>query len=135
MRENKNAAPMNQIGSGEDGQLSLGEVRLPDHDSIMPRPGVQAVSISSLLMSGEENAVPLHDLAGLTGLDARKVRRLIQRERLAGIPILANCRSGYFLPADAAEKERCARSMLARAAEIKRTAEAIAAGGSGRCLT
>lgn len=111
----------------EGGQLSFGEVRLPDHDSIMPRPGVQAVSISSLLMCGEENSVPLHDLAGLTGLDAREVRRLIQRERLAGIPILANCRSGYFLPADAAEKERCARSMFARAAEIKRTAEAIAA--------
>ena len=62
----------------------------------------------------------------LTGLDERTVRRMIWRERLGGACICMDCRSGYYLAATAAERDRCARSMEHRAAEIYRTAQAIA---------
>ena len=127
MSERQNAAPMDQIGSGDGGQLSFGEVRLPDPDSIMPRPGAQAVSISSLLLRGSANAVPLQHLQRMTGLEERVIRRMIWRERQGGACICVNCRDGYFLAASEAEREACARSMLHRSEEIRRTAEAIAA--------
>lgn len=127
MREKKKAAPMDQIGSGEGGQLSFGEVRLPNPDSIMPRPGAQAVSISSLLLRGTANAIPLQHLRAVTGLDGRTIRRMIQAERRSGAAICADNRTGYFLAATLEERESCARSMLARADEVRRTAQAIAA--------
>ncbi len=82
--------------------------------------------ISDLLSSGRENAVPLRHLVKLTKQDGRIVRRRIAAERLAGVPILADNQTGYYLPATAAEAQRCIRSMRHRAKEIERAAEAIA---------
>lgn len=82
-------------------------------------------SISSLLFTGQENAVPLRYLKKVTGFDGRTVRRMIFEERLSGIPILADNLTGYFLPATQEEKQRCVRSMNHRADEIKRAARAI----------
>ncbi len=127
MKNEKTPLPVCGTGSGEDGQLSLGEVRLPDPDSIMPRPGAQAVSISSLLLRGSANAVPLQHLQRMTGLDERVIRRMIWHERQGGACICVNCRDGYFLAVSEAEREACVRSMLHRSEEIRRTAEAIAA--------
>lgn len=125
MSETKKPLPVYKTSSGESGQLSLGGVRLPGLDSITSQPGVQAVSISSLLLAGEENAVPLRHLVRITGRDEREIRRQIGRERLSGVPILADCRSGYYLPANGMERDRCVKSMRHRAAEIQASARAI----------
>lgn len=81
--------------------------------------------ISSLLSTGQKNAVPRRHLQKVTGYDGRTVRRMIFEERLAGIPILADNQTGYYLPATQEEKQRCVRSMKHRAEEIKRAARAI----------
>lgn len=130
MSENKKAAPVVETGSGEEEQLSL-----PGFASSEKKNTTSAVQaqgrISSLLLRGEENAVPLHQLAAWTGWDEREVRRMIQRERLAGIPILSNNATGYYLPAGDAERARFVRSMRARARQILRAAKAVEQGGIG----
>ena len=81
--------------------------------------------ISRLLSHGRENAVPLRHLTAMTKLDGRTVRAMIAEERLAGVPILADNSTGYFLPASEDEKAQFIRSMKHRAKEIERAAEAI----------
>ncbi|MCI6567295.1 MAG: hypothetical protein MSF32_00085 [Dysosmobacter sp.] len=85
--------------------------------------------ISRLLSHGRENAVPLRHLTAMTKLDGRTVRAMIAAERLAGVPILSDNSTGYYLPGNAAEKERFIRSMKHRAKEIERAAEAIEKSG------
>ena len=55
---------------------------------------------------------------------------MIHAERLHGTPILANNRSGYYLPANTSERARCVSSMRHRAGEIERAADAIERSGS-----
>ena len=88
-----------------------------------------SVPISRLLMHGQENAIPLRCLTTMTKLDGRTVRAMIAAERLAGVPILSDNSTGYYLPGNAAEKERFIRSMKHRAKEIERAAEAIEKSG------
>lgn len=83
--------------------------------------------ISRLLLRGQENAIPLHDLKAVTGWDGRTIRRMIERERRSGVPILADNSRGYFLPANYHERAACVCSMRHRALEILRTAQAIEA--------
>ena len=85
--------------------------------------------ISRLLSHGRENAVPLRHLTAMTKLDGRTVRAMIAEERLAGVPILADHSTGYFLPASEDEKAQFIRSMKHRAKEIERAAEAIEKSG------
>ena len=85
--------------------------------------------ISSLLMRGQENAIPLRHLTAMTKLDGRAVRAMIAAERLAGVPILSDNSTGYYLPGDDAEKLQFIRSMKHRAKEIERAAEAIEKSG------
>lgn len=85
--------------------------------------------ISRLLSHGRKNAVPLRHLTAMTKLDGRTVRAMIAAERLAGIPILSDNSTGYYLPGDDAEKVRFIRSMKHRAKEIERAAEAIEKSG------
>ena len=65
----------------------------------------------------------------MTKLDGRTVRAMIADERLAGVPILADNSTGYFLPASEDEKSQFIRSMKHRAKEIERAAEAIEKSG------
>ena len=81
--------------------------------------------ISSLLMRGQENAIPLRQIVKLTGINGRVVRGMISEERLNGTPILSYNATGYYLPASEDEKVRFIRSMKHRAKEIERAAEAI----------
>ena len=81
--------------------------------------------ISALLMRGEANAIPLHDLKRISGLDGRIIRRMIQDERQNGTCICVNNKDGYFLAETEAERARCVASMRHRAAEVNRTANAI----------
>ena len=85
--------------------------------------------ISNLLLPGRENAIPRRDLEAMTGLDGRTVRLMIERERRAGVPVLSDSVTGYYLPATEDEKIAFVRSMRHRAGEILRTAEAVEGGG------
>lgn len=86
-------------------------------------------SIADLLGVGRENAITRRDLERLTGLDGRSVRLLIERERRAGTPILADSTNGYYLPATDDERAACVRSLRHRAREILLTAKALELAG------
>ena len=96
-----------------------------------PTPPGQAVKISDLLGHGQSAAVPLRHLKELAGLPGREVRRMIQAERLRGIPILSDNINGYYLAGDAQEREKFIKSMRGRAAEIVKVAEAVERGTIG----
>ena len=81
--------------------------------------------IADLLSHGQENAVPLRQLVAMTNTDGRTIREKIAAERFAGVPILSDNSTGYFLPGNKGERERFVRSMRHRAQEIERAAEAI----------
>lgn len=83
------------------------------------------MKIADLLRYGQANAVPLRDLAGITGLDGRTVRAMISAERRAVAAILSNNQTGYYLPANEEEKARFVRSMRHRAKEILCAADAV----------
>lgn len=83
------------------------------------------MKIADLLRYGQANAVPLRDLAGITGLDGRTVRAMIAAERRAGAAILSDNQTGYYLPANEEEKARFVRSMRHRAKEILCAADAV----------
>lgn len=85
-------------------------------------------TISSLLLRGRENAIPLRHLKTVTNLDGRSVRLMIERERRSGVPILADNATGYYLPADDAELTAFVRSMKHQANEILKTAQAVERG-------
>lgn len=123
MRENKKARPT--VGAAE--QARAGNVLTDSYsrDHCTSNPVAGQIKISDFLSKGQENAVPLRYLKEVTGIDERTVRLMIQRERLAGVPILADNQTGYYLPATQEEKQGCVRSMKHRADEIKRAARAI----------
>ncbi len=124
MSATKKAAQVLQHQDG-GGQIVLEGFGDPQPDCTTSLRKPQA--ISSLLLRGSANAVPLHHLRAVTGLDGRTIRRMIQAERRSGAAICADNRTGYYLAATPEERESCARSMLARADEVRRTAQAIAA--------
>ena len=86
-------------------------------------------SIADLLGTGRGNALTSRELERLTNLDGRSVRLLIERERRAGTPILADSANGYFLPASDYERAECVRSLRHRAGEIMATARALELAG------
>lgn len=118
MNDNKNARP----AGGTAGQAAEKDAasKIPQDDYT-----TDAGPISRLLSHGRENAIPLRHLTAMTKLDGRAVRAMIAAERLAGVPILADNSTGYYLPGDDAEKMQFIRSMKHRAKEIERAAEAI----------
>lgn len=83
------------------------------------------LKISDFLGCGQENAVSLKELRAITGFDGRTIRLMIQRERLAGVPILADCKNGYFLAENEREKQSFVAQMFHRAAEIEKAATAV----------
>lgn len=48
------------------------------------------MQIVDLLSHGQENAIPLRQIAGLTNIDERTIREKIAAERLSGVPILSD---------------------------------------------
>lgn len=126
MRENKKARPT--VGAVE--QAKTGNVLEDSYsrDHCTSNPVAGQIKISDFLSTGQENAIPLRHLKEVMGTDGRTVRLMIQRERLAGVPILADNQTGYFLPANEDEQQRCVRSMKHRAGEIIKTAQEIERG-------
>lgn len=129
MSDKKNARPSaGTLERAEVGSiLADGYSRL--HDTILT-PQAQG-GIAELLSPGRENAISRRDLETMTGLNGRTVRLMIQKERLARAPILADNSTGYFLPESEDERAAFVRSMRHRAGEILRTAEAVE-GAAGR---
>ena len=84
--------------------------------------------IAQFLLAGAGQGLHLRDLVKMTGRTEREVRQMIQAERLRGIPILADNKSGYYLPSSGEEKAAFVRSMRHRADEIHRAAEAVEKG-------
>lgn len=118
MNDNKNARPAGGT-AGQAAENNAGR-KIPQDDYT-----TDAGPIARLLSHGRENAVPLRHLTAMTKLDGRTVRAMIAEERLAGMPILSDNSTGYFLPASEDEKARFIRSMKHRAGEIMRVAKSI----------
>lgn len=126
MIQNEKARPT--VGAAEQaGKAAAYGRAAASNQHCTPSPMSGQTLISDFLSAGQENAVSLQELRQWTGIDGRIVRLMIQRERLAGIPILADCQTGYYLPATQEEKQRCVRSMRHRAKEIYKAAQAIEA--------
>lgn len=81
-------------------------------------PQGQELHIADFLSHGADHGLHLSDLVRLTCLPERVVRRQIAAERKRGIMILADNKSGYFLPGTPEELRRFSRSMGHRASEI-----------------
>ena len=86
------------------------------------------LTVSKYLRRGEENATPRRELVRYTGMKDRELRHQIRRERLAGVPILSNNSTGYYLPATPEEGQRFMRSETHRARETYSTVTAIEEG-------
>ena len=80
--------------------------------------------ILHLLSVGESNAISAAELARVLGWNARSVTLEINRLRLAGVAICASG-AGYFLPADAADIARYARSFDRRLKQMHATRAAL----------
>ena len=82
--------------------------------------------IYDLLSKGRENAVPRHVLAEMLGRSEREVRRLVERERLEGTPILTSTEGGgYYLPASPDDTARFVASMRSRGIKTLQVAQAV----------
>ena len=102
MSQTKKPLPVCDTESGSGEQCVLADIRISETEYTIPRLKTQC--IADLLLCGEKNAIPLQHLEKITGLDQREIRRMIHAERLRGAPILANNRSGYYLPGNDGEK-------------------------------
>lgn len=61
----------------------------------------KAQGVSAVLLKGAENAIRGADLVKIMGYSSdRQLRKIVARERRAGVPILSLTTGGYFLPAD-----------------------------------
>lgn len=126
MQENEKNCPRCYEHPGQQLEIAnFGEPAVSDFQYTTP-----TGEISRFLLRGQKNAVSLRQLEALTGWNGRTVRLMIQRERLNGVPILADNQSGYFLPATQEEQKQCVRSMRHRAKEILKTATSIEKAGS-----
>ena len=89
----------------------------------------QSGAVSSLLMTGEADALPARELVALLGVkDCREVSKLVERERRAGVPLCASVSGedrGYYLASTPAELERYLRSLDRRLKNIRLTREAV----------
>lgn len=83
------------------------------------------MKIADFLNRGQRNAVHLRRLASTIGEHPRIVRRMIEKERREGCPIVSDNLHGYWIADDPAEAQRFARSMYHRSLEIWKTAAAV----------
>ena len=111
------------VGASERAEVGIAsQCSFPDFDFTSPVPRGQW-QIADLLPRGQANAVPLRLLVSMTGLAGRKIRLMIARERMEGVPIVSDNANGYFIAETQTEREAFCRSMRHRAAEIIKIAE------------
>lgn len=99
MNKKRNARPAGSAAErAEVGTALAGNIPCNDFTiSVTRKQGL----IESLLLQGEENAIPSSELVNLTGVKStRELQLIISQEREAGALILSTCRGGggYFLP-------------------------------------
>lgn len=83
------------------------------------------LSIADFLGHSRETARTGRELCAALDVDSRTLRQRIEAERRAGVLIVADNASGYWVTDDPGEAQRFASSMQHRAREILRTARAI----------
>ena len=127
---NKKRAPAGADTLARAAGMTAGARSTPCKQTITAGEGNQG-KIADLLGRGQAAAVPLAYLVAMTGMDGRTVRKMIERERRQGVPILSNNRSGYYLPGEDGEIASCVKSLRRRAGEIFKTARAIERAGKG----
>lgn len=121
---NEKPRPRRQPGTGQAETAALAGATISMSDSTAnDAPRQPHGKIFDLLPAGESHAVPARDLANLTGISPRRLRRMVDNERERGVPILASdC--GYFRPADGpagvAEVRRFLRRQDSRMASNRR---------------
>ena len=121
MTEKRIARPAGSAAErAEAGNALAGKIPCNDFSISLPRK--QGV-IESLLLQGEENAIPSSDLANLAGVKStRELQLMIAQEREAGALILSTCRGGggYFMPSpgEAGQREISAFVATLRARAI-----------------
>lgn len=121
MVDNKSARP----GVAAPERAEVGNAANNFHVDCTADSPARQPKISDFLGCGQENAISLKQLRAITGWDGRAIRLMIQRERLAGVPILADCKNGYFLAENEREKQSFVAQMFHRAAEIEKAATAV----------
>lgn len=101
MKTKRNARPAGSAAERAEAGTALTS-KIPYNNFTISFTGKQGL-IESLLLQGEENALPSGELVRLTGFrSVRELQNEIAREREAGALILSTCRNGggYFLPSD-----------------------------------
>ena len=84
--------------------------------------------ISELLFNGRENAITGRELARFLQCSMRDISKSIERERRAGVPIIASCdpeNPGYYLAETAEELQAYCRKLDARAYKIYATSSIL----------
>lgn len=79
----------------------------------------------ALVPIGKENAVPIEWLVSATGIRARLLRRLFNRDMLKEKLLVANLQGGYFRPKNKAEIESYWKFRHSYAKEHMRVTKAI----------
>ena len=123
-RENARSAAPTTERAVETGAPSKMTTTSTKDDTTSPSGG-QTFRVADLLLTGEQNALPMRHLRAITDRSSREIRAMIQQERLDGVPICANNLTGYYLAADDVERQRFVNSMRHRSAEIARVADAV----------
>ena len=98
MSEKENARPLVAQGTGRTETAARQAVISRSYSSIDGTDRQAGGQISALLLKGEENAIPGPELARMAAVSPRKLRIMVDLERLKR-PICASDR-GYFLPDD-----------------------------------
>ncbi len=121
MREKEKAAPTAPtVESGKDEQTILTGFKLTN-DFITEYEAPQD-SVASILQRGREHAMTARELSKITGMPIRRVTLKICAERRAGAPILSDNQHGFWLAENTEELIDCVHRLLARAAQIHKTA-------------
>lgn len=85
-------------------------------------------SISDYIPTERQNAIKGKELCNMLNLNEREMRQLIEKERLNGVPIVAdNC--GYWITDDPAEIEHYCRKVSVVIRSYKRILVAIRSRG------
>ncbi len=130
MTNKKEAAPM-LAHRKRQGTGTLVVPSVPTYNNTMKSGGVQ-VRVADYLHQGQQHAISRRELEGILQMDGREIRKQIEIERRQGVPILSDCKRGYFLAESPEEVTAFVCSMRHRAQEIMTTASTIESAGG--CL-
>lgn len=123
--KNQKSAPELALRDGR-GDAQFGESSSPAYSITAAALGQGGGRIWSLLGIGVDNAVSRSALADMLQLSERDIRRLVNRERRAGLPICSSVEHmGYYQPSTLGDIEMVERSMRRRASETVAVADAL----------